>query len=467
MTTLELYRTTYSVGHARSPGAPSDQDSHRGELTGLLGAMFDVQQLCNEYHITSGGVTLACDNDSALLYAFDTISYPDVKLTMPDYDMIQAICHLRVPNISYNWHFVQGHRDEEDAILDTWETLNIAMDLKAKGFRDMLQTSLDLQPNWYPALPGDTWSILLNHQRISKNVQKRVLDHISSENMQAYWTCIQRLSVQGFGSVDWTAIEKAMLTQTVSRRHWISKHASNNCGINTTLVKRQQKQSDACIRCGASETAIHVWTCHHNGAEAIWDAFLKSLGLWLRTTTSSTISQLLVNSLRDWRTGNIDITDNTRVELLQSQDAVGWDHILEGCISQAWRNEHQQHLATIKCNKSRLKWTVLLIQKFWGVAWELWQHRNHMEHASDTSILMTNTNSFIAAEFSTGFAGLDFVSHLFREEELQRVSDSSTRLAYKQEWLKQIKTARGRLHRLNTSSCSRMRTAFRNYFGLD
>jgi hypothetical protein len=341
------------------------------------------------------------------------------------------------------------------------------MDKQAKGFRDMLHDSDDTQSSWYPALPGDSWTILLHNQRISKNVQKRVLEHISSNNMQEYWTHINRLSIQGFDTVDWTAIEKAMLTQTVSRRHWISKHASNNCGTNVTLVKRRQQQSEACTRCGERETAIHVWTCHHAGAEAIWDKFLQSLGLWLHSTTSTTISQLLVNSLREWRSGELATTDTSRDNILRSQDEVGWDHVLEGCLNNLWRHAHQNHLNTIECNKSSLKWTVLLLQQLWSVAWELWEHRNHMEHAFDTTLLMNATESSIAGEISAGFTGLDFVAHLFREDEIQRVLDSSTQLSYKQEWLKRIQTARGRLQRINTSSCSRMRTAFRTYFGLN
>jgi hypothetical protein len=59
--TDQLIDITYSSGQAHSPGTPSDQDSHRGELTGLLGAMMDIKRLCTEFEITLGGVTIACE----------------------------------------------------------------------------------------------------------------------------------------------------------------------------------------------------------------------------------------------------------------------------------------------------------------------------------------------------------------------------------------------------------------------
>jgi hypothetical protein len=250
------------------------------------------------------------------------------------------------PYVSNDWHFVKGHRDKEDEILDTWETHNIAMDLKAEVFHDMLQTSIDIQPTWNPVLSGDTWTIYC-----------LTLSALEKLYRNGFWTVLHLRTCKHSGLVfngcPYKVSEKWAGRQSLW--HWISNHARNNCGTNATLIKQQQKQSDACIRCGAmSETAIHVWTCHQNGGEAIYE-LLQSLGLWLHTPTSRTICKLLANSLLEWRTGDIDNTDNAFIELLKHQDIVGWDHVIEGCISQArWREVHQQHLDTIKCNKSSL-----------------------------------------------------------------------------------------------------------------
>jgi hypothetical protein len=466
LTTGHLHSTDYSSGHARSPGAPSDQDSHRGELTGLLGAMIDVQRLCKTFDITSGGVTMACDNDSALLYSFDMEYYPDVKLTMPDFDIIQAIRNTRVPNITYSWHKVKGHRDNEIAALDLWETLNTYMDKKAKMFREELESSINLPLNWSPRLPGDVWTISVKNHRLCKQIQYRIVDHISESNMSSYWEHIDRISTQGFPHVDWISLEKAMLRQTLGRRHWISKHACNLCGTNDTLVKWKQKQSALCSRCTEIETAAHVWRCHHSGADTIWDQFLQSLGRWLQETTSTVIAQLLIQSLQAWRDGSLHNATDRHV-ILQQQDVVGWNHVIEGCLCTAWRQAHQQYLCSIQSNHSSVNWTATLIQKLWGAAWQLWEHRNEIEHKHESIRIQATTDAQIAEEISKGFSGLDKFSNLFQDAELLHVSNPSTNITYKQEWLKRIHTARARLSRiLQRSSCSQMRRNFRSYFGL-
>jgi predicted RNA-binding Zn-ribbon protein involved in translation (DUF1610 family) len=123
--------------------------------------------------------------------------------------------------------------------------------------------------------------------------------------MCSYWDHIDRIPKHGFLQVDWISLEKVMLRQKITRQHWISKHASNTCGTNDTLVKWKQKQSVACPRCGEIENAIHVWKCRHAGADTIWDQFIKSLGTWLHNTTSTSLTQLLVNSLQEWRAGSM------------------------------------------------------------------------------------------------------------------------------------------------------------------
>ena len=47
--------------------------------------------------------------------------------------MIQAIRRLRLPQITYRFHYVEGHKDDDpNRFLAPWEELNVEMDALAK-----------------------------------------------------------------------------------------------------------------------------------------------------------------------------------------------------------------------------------------------------------------------------------------------------------------------------------------------
>lgn len=79
--------------------------------------------------------------------------------------------------------------------------------------------------------------------------------------MQSYWTNNHDDRDRWFDEVDWDGIGIAMKRMPVHRQHWISKHVVGECGVNVVMVKRKEKTSDLCKRCGAEETTTHVWKC--------------------------------------------------------------------------------------------------------------------------------------------------------------------------------------------------------------
>lgn len=99
------------------PGAPNIQSAYKSELGGLYGIIVAVEALCEHYDIDSGSITIACDGESALHYAFDWEN--KWLLKTPHLDLILAIqTMLQTSKIQWQFRHVKGHQDDFVGPLD-------------------------------------------------------------------------------------------------------------------------------------------------------------------------------------------------------------------------------------------------------------------------------------------------------------------------------------------------------------
>jgi len=75
---------------------------------------------------------------------------------------------------------------------------------------------------------------------------------------QMWWVHHKRFPLQAKETIDWKACLEGMPALKPIRRRWITKHASANCGVGTTLVKWKHQDDDKCPRCNVSEDKAHV-----------------------------------------------------------------------------------------------------------------------------------------------------------------------------------------------------------------
>ena len=87
ITSESSYPHSWIKGTLCSLGPEKYQDSHRSEATGLLGTVLTIWDLHKQWNNPEGSVTVCCDNRSALRYAFDTLRFPTISCTFPDYDL--------------------------------------------------------------------------------------------------------------------------------------------------------------------------------------------------------------------------------------------------------------------------------------------------------------------------------------------------------------------------------------------
>ena len=147
------------VGVNIVPGPLSDGKSYRCEISGLIGAVLIINAICKLHNITSGSVTIGCDNESSILI-FDPGFVPNPQ--KDSYDMVMALWTLlRESPITWNAIHVDGHQDDKKNFpLTRLENLNVEMDSTAKAFWNHLY--LHEQHSMIPPhhqVHGEGWSI--------------------------------------------------------------------------------------------------------------------------------------------------------------------------------------------------------------------------------------------------------------------------------------------------------------------
>jgi len=97
------------IGYNRVPGPVEEGDSHRCELAGLYAIVTTVNCLCHFHSITSGSITIACDNTGSLKpTAVDFLPHPRQK----NLDLMQALWKsLQDSPVTWKPLHVYGHQD--------------------------------------------------------------------------------------------------------------------------------------------------------------------------------------------------------------------------------------------------------------------------------------------------------------------------------------------------------------------
>jgi hypothetical protein len=69
---------------------------------------------------------------------------------------------------------------------------------------------------------AETWSVYVDNQKISSNLESTIMDYISANVMKNHWHRRKRIGKDNFSSIDWAATEMAMKSNPHSRRWWIT-----------------------------------------------------------------------------------------------------------------------------------------------------------------------------------------------------------------------------------------------------
>jgi len=128
----------------------------------------------------------------------------------------------------------------------------------------------------------------------------------------------------------------------------------------------------------------------------------------------------------------------------QEQATVGWDLALEKFLSHWWRHQQEQYWKAYKSRKLSKRWTTELLKKLFGIAWDMWQHRNkalHEEPDNYKLILETEINEQVTKVYNLG-AGASSPSATLMKHALPKLFQLPN--AYKVHWLGSVRIAKER-----------------------
>ena len=375
--------TNHVLGYNQVPGPVEEGDSLRCELAGLYAIVTVVNCICSFHQVTQGSITIACDNTSSLKpTALEYLPHPRHK----NLDLMQALWKsLAESPITWKPVHVYGHQDKK--VKDSHRRLsdlNCQMDALAKQYWAFLFHRLPTLEAPHLPIHNEGWTVWNGNVKVSSPNKAALYGLIMDPITQMWWVRHDRFPLAAKDTIDWQACAEGVPALKPSRRRWITKHASANCGVGTTLVKWKYQDDDKCPRCNAPEDTTHVLRCQGAGANDVWNESMAKLTEYLvESKTHPDIQHALVNNLHRWRRGLTpcdDFQDAQITESTKAQSLIGWKNLLEGLLCKQWRQLQQRHYNSSRTRKSSKKWIKGLFTRLHNLAWNQWKHRNDIKH---------------------------------------------------------------------------------------
>jgi hypothetical protein len=265
--------TIYGVTVA--PGSVDDQSAYRSELTGIYGIAMTIRHLEKHYHY-KGEVTIGCDGLSALYKASHDIDFSNPN--EPQFDLITAIRQTRHASSStWQWRHIKGHQDDVCPLqeLDQWSLWNIEMDKAAKRYWECSKGRSISQP-----LFGEPWPTVINGKKLVSNMRQALREACTIPPALKHWNTKSRFGPYTSDVIDWESFGAAMSLTPITRQHWVCKTVSGFCATGRMMLRRKERETDSCPRCGLAEDVEHIWRCLHD-TDALWNQALLELRSWL------------------------------------------------------------------------------------------------------------------------------------------------------------------------------------------
>jgi hypothetical protein len=381
------------VGVNSIPGEQEDQSSYRSEIGGVSGVVETVGILCNRFAIKSGDIKVGLDGEQAMQNIFGNWPlYPG----QADYDLLKDLREkIKKSPITWTGIWVEGHQDEDTSFedLDQWSQLNVESDGLSKDYWNSCMENEEWMPN--KGFADEGWSIWIEDKKVTKVDKQALYAYAFSNRTTKYWATKHHLTSELITDINWEACQKSLNQLPFRERRWLLKHATGFCGVGKMELLRGDKDHQECPRCGQAEDAPHVVRCKGTGTDVVFEVAVQQLEIHMgEKQTAPEIIAGLGKRIRQWRkysTAQIIDQDTPfpryyrNDELgtkatLSEQDRIGWYNLLLGRMSKKWMDAQQKYLESMgKCTTGR-RWMISIISKLWDIAWDMWQHRNHIVH---------------------------------------------------------------------------------------
>jgi hypothetical protein len=304
-----------------------------------------------------------------------------------DFDLEVAIVKtLDALPLVIKLHHVRSHQDKKQpkTFLLPWEAqLNIVCDRLAGR---QLETC-DLQPvvihnpfcNAYVTAQKDS---------ITGHIRNSLLDAASQPIITKYLAKRYDWEPATFDSIDWDAHQQSIRALSIPEHRFVVKLIHKMLPIGFRLRQRQAHMPAGCPSCDAPvEDDWHWIICP---AHQTWrDKQAKLFATRLTSLkTQPGLHNLLLKAYKSLlQTGTCSFPDASlsaaETSVVDSQELIGWHHLLFGRFSSEWAKIQGQHVDTEGLDKDKFSgsgWTAKIIKHIWRAIMAHWTVRNKALH---------------------------------------------------------------------------------------
>jgi hypothetical protein len=217
--------------------------------------------------------------------------------------------------IQWEAEHVKGHQDRVAPVqeLPRKAQLNVEMDRLAGAYWIHLVTRSETMPSpKSQAIFGEEWQLWNGDHKISHPTDKILYSIFQDPFTDMWWRREGHISAIAHEAIDYNATAETMNSLNAPQRKYITKSASENYGIGTTLVEWKHQSDATCPRCShPMETSAHVQQCGGYSANDIFQKSITKLEDFLtEENTRPDLQDAIIQCMKKWRTReSIQLTD--------------------------------------------------------------------------------------------------------------------------------------------------------------
>eukprot|EP00978_Attheya_sp_CCMP212_P041168 scaffold232585_cov77-Attheya_sp.AAC.5 len=179
-----------AAGYVLILGCSLLMSAYRRKLGGLHGIIRILEDLCIQYMIMDGHVTIGCDSQEALWQAPSSNS--PISPSVSDFNLVATIrWKTQTLPIQTSMKWIKGHKysfpSNSKQLNLVWARLNISMDLLEKQHRALHDRHTHPDDLHYD-IDGEPCQLILDGHKVSKNFKdRRLFKRCVTSAHQEYW----------------------------------------------------------------------------------------------------------------------------------------------------------------------------------------------------------------------------------------------------------------------------------------
>lgn len=382
-------------GKGPAPGAYSN--SFRSESYGVLASMRCLHQLLLPSITTSeqDEITHYLDNQSVIDRIEEQLSssltIPNRQL-LPECDVINEIIHTvkHLPTkIKFKW--VRGHQDRTtpQANLPLPAQLNCEADSQAESYN---RTDNAPKPIVNP-LPSTPCQLEMQGTTITSKFKYHIYNSATTPQLLNYLQRKFHWEPTTITAIDWENFT-AVLQKYKDRWPTIVKHLHNASPTGKIAHRNNKHLAHECPACTEpQESNLHVITCKAP-SRALWrQQTIRKITTYKRECSDPYLLDILHDGLLRLHNQLEPLTttsypDRYR-ELIQTQQAIGWDQLYKARWSKEWRRLQQEYSNARQDGQPQFSgqsWVLGTCRLLMDQWLELWSLRNSERHNKDVEL---------------------------------------------------------------------------------